>query len=141
MADKSISQLVSATSLLSTDIFPVVTNAETKKVTMAVLCENMPTANVHGMFKLSGAVSNITSGEINVDNPVSTLENQTGNVLSLTLPNGSFGMMKVLIAETLTNTITVNVTNGNNLPSVSFTESGQSAILFYTTHWTLLSKT
>ena len=114
MADEKISELTAATSFLSTDLFPVVSGAETKKVTAAALAAGLASevggtsANI-GYFDVSSVAAVADAGSDDVVVDLSTLGNgmyiftvnaiavdETGNIYV-----SSFGFRAIRNAGTL----------------------------------------
>lgn len=139
MPDKAISQLSATTTLATTDVIPVVAGTTTSKITVDNFFKNAPSIEVNGPVKFKNAATT-SSGNISLTEFVTVLENASGLAINLTLPVGTNGQLKSLVAGNITADVVVSVTGGNGVASLTFTSLGQAVNLYYQNGWYVLSK-
>lgn len=139
MADKTISQLTAATSVLQTDVLPIVNDSETKKISIANLFNSPVNLSLSGLFKINGTSALSSSGIITQTEFLSELSNATESNVSLSLAAGSAGLFKMLSVISANSTITVNVSGGNGFTTITFNSIGDSCLLYYTNKWHIVS--
>lgn len=139
MPDKAISQLSATATLATTDVVPVVAGTTTSKITVDNFFKNAPSIEVSGPVKLKNAATT-SSGNISLTEFATVLENVSGIASNLTLPIGTNGLLKSLVAGNINADIVVHITDGNGVADLTFTSFGQAAILYYQDGWYVLSK-
>jgi hypothetical protein len=135
MADKKISELTAAASVLKTDVVPVVNNAETKKVSLDTLWKSVVDFTMSGIFRLNGVEATASSGAISLTEYLTTLTNVSGADAAFSLAAGQSGQFKMLSVTSANSTLTVSVPNGNGFTSIQFANPGDSCVLYYTNKW------
>jgi len=137
---KAISQLDVATVLSGGSIIPIVDSGTTKQASLLTLFASAPLLTVAGLVKLAGANETISSGALSVTKVVSFVTNASVSTVSIALPDGSEGMLKIIIATTATHPILITSANGNSWSSMSLS-AGNCALLYFSNgKWHVLSK-
>lgn len=132
MADKKISQLTSVTSVLVTDVLPIVQNSVTKKVTVESLFESIPSdIKYAGISVETGTPDQVQSAAASLSTAITYLTNITTGTTTVTLADGIQGQEKTFVC-------TVHETNDVELipasfiaTKITFTAVGQTAKLKY----------
>ena len=142
MADKKISGLTVATSVLSTDVLPIVQTTSTNQVSLATLFGNVPCdIKYSGVLASSTTPETITSGGISTTTPITFLVNQTGSNSYITMGPGTLNMEKTIVATDLTtNKVIVTLNDAQSFTTLTFNATGSTAKLIYTNDkWFILS--
>jgi hypothetical protein len=137
MADKTISQLTEATSLIASDVFPIVTAGETKKVSVDALSSSLTNLKNSGTVSVSCS-STVVSGAIPLTTDFTQLSNLTGATASFSLANGTEGQVKELCSVVMNADMVVSC-SGNGFTTMSFTSRNQGCRLIYKDYWCVVS--
>lgn len=141
MADTKVSELTSATSIGGSDVLYLVQSNTSKKVTAATLFANAENSTLKGNTKLSGVQVLSTPGVLDLNKIITQMSSDAsgGNV---TIPNGSDGLLKILLMTSTaggTYTVQGNLANSAN---VVFNTAGDTATLLYTNNkWFMIGGT
>lgn len=122
MADKKISELVSATSVNTADFFPMVQAGTTVKIDFATLLSKLPAQPI-----VIQAAEAPASGALSTATRDSKVTSATG-VTNYTLAAGTHGMKKLIVAPTMGAgaSAVVTVTSGIGFTTLTFNAIGQS---------------
>ncbi len=132
MADSKLSELTSATSVGVADLLYVVQNNTSKKVTAAVLFENMSNVTLKGNINYDSSVQTVTfPATIDLKKQITHLSSDAngGNV---TIPAGTASQQKIITmiaTEGGSFFINSNIAGSGN---VVFDRAGDTATLLYT---------
>jgi hypothetical protein len=120
LADKKISELVSATTVNTTDYFPIVQGGTTLKLDMATFLSHLPAPAIELPAQESPA-----SGALSTAVKTSLITSATG-ATNYTLAAGTHGMKKVIAAQTMGGSATaiVTVTSGTGFTTLTFNTAG-----------------
>lgn len=141
MADTKVSELTVATSLGGSDVLYLVQSNTSKKITAATLFGNASNVTLKGTVNMNGVQALSTPGIIDLSKQITHLAADASGGL-ITLPNGTDGLIKLLVMTATsggTYTVTGNVANNSN---VIFNTVGDTASMLYTNNkWFLVGGT
>lgn len=124
MADKKISELVSATVVNGVDFFAFVQGGTTLKMDFTTLFSKLPQTPIvlqPHEAPVSGALSTATKN---------SLVSSAAGTTNYTLAAGTSGLKKTIVCSSMAGTnAVVTVTGGTGVASLTFTAAGQSADL------------
>jgi hypothetical protein len=125
MADKKISELVSATVVNTTDFFPLVQAGTTLKLDMNTFLTNLPID-----IKVVQPAETPVSGAISTAVRASLISSATG-ATNYTLAAGKHGSKKIIACNSLgaSATAVVTVTGGTGFTTLTFNAIGQVVTL------------
>jgi hypothetical protein len=120
LADKKISELVSATTVNTTDYFPIVQGGTTLKLDFATLLSHLPAPAIELPAQESPA-----SGALSTAIKTSLVTSTTG-ATNYTLAAGTHGTKKVIAAQTMGGAATavITVTSGTGFTTLTFNAAG-----------------
>lgn len=142
MADKKLSELTSATSVVPTDLFYVAQSGQAKKLAANVLFDNMSNVTLTNKVKISGSQTLTIASAITAATTLTKLSN-SGTVGNLTLEAGTEGQIKVLVmtSQSGVGSFTLDTGLAGNA-SILFDKIGKSALLLYTSNlWHVIGGT
>jgi hypothetical protein len=125
MADKKISQLATASTVNTGDVFPLVQAGSTLQCSIATLLANLPS-----LPTVVQTPESPSSGALSLSIETSLVTSATG-VTNYTLAAGTNGQAKMIAAQTMggSASVVVTITSGTNIATVTFNAAGQSASL------------
>lgn len=125
MADKKISELVSATVLNLTDFFPIVQAGTTLKIDLTTFLAKLPGQPIIALAQEAPA-----SGALSTSNKYSVVTSAAGAV-NYTLAAGTHGVNKVIVAPAMgvDATAVVTVKSGVGFTTLRFNAAGQAVHL------------
>jgi len=125
MSDKKISALPVATSINSTDIFPLVQSGTTMGSTIANLLANLPAPAVttQAAEATTGGASSGAATALSITNKASLVSNASGTSY-YSLAAASTGVTKMIAASSISATgISIAVVGGNNFTTITFSST------------------
>ena len=143
MADSKVSELVSATSLGSSDLLYVVQSNTSKKITAATLFANAVDPTLKGNVTLDSSVQSVVSAGDSIDltKPITHLTADASGG-SLSISAGATNQIKII---TMIATSGGSYTLGSNIAgsaTITFSGVGKSATLLYTNNkWHMIGGT
>ena len=132
MADSKVSELTAATSIGGSDVFYLVQNNTSKKVTAATLFSNLANVTVGGNINIGGTPQSLGApGIISLTTPITHLSvDASGGTLQL--PVGTNGQIKLItLISSSGGTYTINSENVANSANITFNNVGDTALLVY----------
>lgn len=132
MADSKVSDLTTATTVGSSDLFYLVQSNDSKKVTAATLFSSAANVTLNGNVNFQSGVQLLASpGIIDLKKPVTHLSSDSSGG-TLVLPAGTINQVKIVaMISTAGGTYTIR-SNIANSASVVFNNVGDTATMMYT---------
>jgi hypothetical protein len=134
MADSKVSELTTATSIGGSDVFYLIQNSTSKKITAATLFSNLSNVTVSGNINIGGNNQSLGApGIISLTVPVTELT-VDGVGGTLQLPGGTNGQVKIVVLKASSGgTFTINYANIAGNGNVRFDTVGDTSTLQYIT--------
>ena len=132
MADSKVSDLTTATTVGSSDLFYLVQSNDSKKVTAATLFSSAANVTLNGNVNFQSGVQLLASpGIIDLRKPVTHLSSDSSGG-TLVLPAGTINQVKIVaMISTAGGAYTIS-SNIANSASVVFNNVGDTATMMYT---------
>lgn len=133
MADNKVSQLVEATSAAVADVFLIIQNGVSKRITKANLFKSLESLDVVGQVLDKKTFETLTNNGVVSTSLHTTFLNNSGvaSTLAMTLAAGVEGMTKVISCVGNVGTITVTVTNGLGFTTITLPAAVSAVTLHY----------
>jgi hypothetical protein len=142
MADKKLSELVTATTANPTDLLYLAQSGVAKRLPFATLCESLSNVTVDGTLKVTSEQTMQFPGMISANTTLTKLVS-LGASGSLSIESGYEGQIKLVVVTTYTGSgyfILNSGLSGNT--TVLFDKIGESAILLYSSNaWHVIGGT
>lgn len=143
MADSKVSELTAATSVGGSDVFYIVQNSTSKKITASTLFSNLGNVTLSGNINIGGTNQSLGApGIISLTVPVTELT-VDGVGGTLQLPEGTNGQVKIVVLKASSGgTFVINFANVAGNGNVTFDTVGDTATLQYITNkWYVIGGT
>lgn len=142
MANKKISELALASTMMGADAMVLNQNQQTKQISVTNLFgSGIPVpVNIANELRFGSSSQLINTGTIALDAPVTQL--QISGTNQVTLPNGDENQIKIIVAVSTTTGSTTSISGSLYNNSILFRNAGDTAVLMFVNgKWAFLSGT